>query len=420
MWELIRANQRKSLVLFFVLGFILIVLGFLIGSAYTGAPEGGIMGIIIASGVWFFLTLISYTSGDQILLGMSKAKLVTPDINPRLFNVVEEMKIAANLPAMPKVYIIPDPAPNAFAVGIKPEKSAIAVTAGLLSMMSRDELQGVVAHETGHIINRDVLYMTFAGVALGSIVLISEVFLRSLWYSGAGRRYSSKKSSGGGQAQIIIMLVAVLLAILAPIIAQLMYFALSRRREYLADATAARLTRYPEGLASALEKISSTNLDLASASKVTAPMYIVNPLKKKGMKLSNLSSTHPPISERIRILRNMASGAAYTDYEKAFAAVKGKTSKIIPNSALQEPETVSIRTAAEDIEADKGKRKKIRNFGDIVRAANNFIFLLCACGLKIKVHPDYNQPSITCPRCHRELRIPPISDIAAISGIAGA
>jgi heat shock protein HtpX len=417
MWERIRANQRKSLILFFLMGAVLIGLGYSIGYVWTGFPEGGIVGIFIASGIWLLLTLISYMSGDQILLTLSKAAPVTRDVHPQLLNVVEEMKIAANLPAMPKVYIIPDPAPNAFAVGIKPEKSSIAVTAGLLSMMNRDELQGVVAHETGHITNRDIQYMTFAGIALGSVVLISEVFLRSMWYSGGGRRYSSK-SSGSGQIQAVILVIALVFAILAPIIARLLYFALSRRREYLADATAARLTRYPEGLASALEKLANSDLNLVSANKITAPMYIVNPLKKKGMKLSDLTSTHPPISERIKILRNMAAGAGYLDYQKAFSAIKGKYSKVIPDSALQETGIISIRSASEAKQEEKEKRKKTRDVGDLIRAINKFLFLLCPCGLKIKVHPDYKQPSITCPRCHRELQIPSSGNIQALSGIA--
>ncbi len=211
------------------------------------------------------------------------------------------MKISAGLPTMPKIYIINEVAPNAFATGIKPENSAVAVTAGLLARLNRDELQGVIAHEVSHIVNRDVMFMTFAGIMLGSIVLISEVFLRSLWFGGG--RYSSKSSKSSGQGQMIIMIVAIVFAILAPILAQLLYFAISRKREYLADASAVRYTRYPEGLASALEKISDNTIELKTANKVTAPMYIVNPLKPKGQKLSDLTSTHPPISERIRILK---------------------------------------------------------------------------------------------------------------------
>ncbi len=281
MWELIQSNKRKTMALFIVMGIALIILGFLVGS-YFFPGDGGIYGIIFALFIWFILSMISYTAGSSILLSVSSAREVTPDVHPQLFNIVEEMQIAANLPKMPKVYIINEAAPNAFATGIKPESSAITVTAGLLSKLNRDELQGVIAHEMSHIANRDILIMTFAGIMLGSIVLISEVFLRGLWFSGgSSARYRSKSSSEGGQAQIVIMVIAIVFAILAPIAAQLLYFAISRRREYLADANGARLTRYPEGLASALEKISSTDLDLKSANKVTAPMFIINPLKEK-------------------------------------------------------------------------------------------------------------------------------------------
>jgi len=318
MWELIRANKRHSIVLILLMAVVLLGLGYLIGSVFTAnmknghAMYGGLWGIAIAGTIWFILTVISFSSGDQILLAASKAKKVTHDVHPQLFNVVQEMALAAGLP-MPKVYIIADPSPNAFATGRSPQTASVAVTAGLLSKLNRDELQGVIAHEMSHILHRDILFVTVAGIMLGSIVLMSQVFLRGMFYSSLGsrRRYSGS-SKGGGQAQIVIMIIAIVAAILAPIFAQLLYFALSRKREYLADAGAARLTRYPAGLAAALEKIANDkSAQLASVNKVTAPMYIANPLKKnkKAAKLSNLTSTHPPISERIKILRTMAGGA---------------------------------------------------------------------------------------------------------------
>jgi heat shock protein HtpX len=310
------------------MGLTLLLLGYFFGSAYY--PDGGgFIGIFFAFIIWGILSLISYFSGSKILLAVSGAKEVTKEVHPQLFNIVEEMKISASLPTMPKVYIINEAAPNAFATGIKPENSAVAVTAGLLARLNRDELQGVVAHEVSHIVNRDVMFMTFAGIMLGSIVLISEVFLRSLWFSGGGR-YSSKSSKSSGQGQMIIMIVAIVFAILAPILEQLLYFAISRKREYLADASAVRYTRYPEGLASALEKISDTSIELKTANKVTAPMYIVNPLKPKGQKLSDLTSTHPSISERVRILRNISGGANYIDYQNSFNKIKRGKESLIP------------------------------------------------------------------------------------------
>lgn len=420
MWELIRANKRKSLILFISMGICLVLLGYFVGAVFF-PPDGGITGIFIALGVWFFMSLISYSAGDSILLAVSKAQEVTPDVHPQLFHVVEEMKIAANAPAMPKVYIIDEAAPNAFATGTKPEKSAVAVTAGLLSRLNRDELQGVIAHEMSHIVNRDVLFVTFAGMLLGSIVLISEVFLRSMWFSsGSSKRYRSSRKGGGGQAQLVILAVAIAFAILAPILARFLYFAISRKREYLADASAIRLTRYPEGLASALEKISSVTLDLSSANKVTAPMFIVNPLKKKGARLSNLTSTHPPISERIKILRNMMHGANYRDYQKAFSKVRGKTSAIIPTSGLLEAKRISIREASvEKRKEEPGKKKEMRDLGDLMRAVNRYAFLVCACGLKMKIPPDFAKPKISCPRCGRENEVP-LAELAALSATLGA
>ncbi|MGB2807805.1 MAG: M48 family metallopeptidase, partial [Sedimentisphaerales bacterium] len=297
MWELIRANKRNSILLLLAMAVCLLLLGFIIGMGVFGI-EGGFFGLIIATVIWLILTAVSFSSGDQIFLAASKAKPVTHDVHPQLFNIVEEMKIAAALPAMPKIYIINDPAPNAFATGRSPETASVAVTAGLLARLNRDELQGVMAHEISHILHRDILFVTLAGIMLGSIVLLSQVFLRGMFYSsmGGSSRRTSSGGKGGGQAQIVMLVIAIVAAILAPLMAYLLYFALSRRREYLADAGAARLTRYPEGLAGALEKIANDKSpQLASVNKVTAPMYIVNPFKKKKqMKLSDLTSTHPP------------------------------------------------------------------------------------------------------------------------------
>jgi heat shock protein HtpX len=363
------------------------------------------------------MSLISFFSGDRIILAMSGAKEVTKEVHPQLFNIVEEMKIAANLPAMPRVYIIDSPAPNAFATGIKTNNCAIAVTAGLLSRLNRDELQGVVAHEMSHIINRDVLFVTFAGVLLGSIVFLSDVFLRGMFYSSRSSRRYRSGGKAGGQAQLIILAVAVLFAILAPIFAQLLYFALSRKREYLADASAARLTRYPEGLASALENISNTHLELSSANRVTAPMYIINPLKKLGaVGLSDLTSTHPPTSERIRILRSISQGVNYSSYQKAFSAVKGGSAAIIPASGIKDTQTIPIRQASSESHKEHLKKKDAREIGDLMRAVNKFAFLVCACGLRIKVPPDFDKPHINCPKCGRELEVPHLQ-MAAVAGL---
>ncbi len=386
---------------------VLLLLGFFIGLSFFG-PDGGFFGLIIATVIWLLLTAVSFSSGDQILLAASKAKLVTHDEHPQLFNVVEEMKIAAALPAMPKIYIIADPAPNAFATGRNPKSASVAVTAGLLGRLNRDELQGVIAHEISHILHRDILFVTLAGIMLGSIVLLSQVFLRSMFYSsmmGSRRRYSSG-GKGGGEAQIIMLVIAIIVAILAPIMAYLLYFALSRRREYLADAGAARLTRYPEGLAGALEKIANDKSpQLATVNKVTAPMYIVNPFKKKkAMKLSDLTSTHPPISERIRILRNMTHGASFKNYSDSFTNVT-HTKTVIPPTALTK-EDIALRQASAEAKKKRRRETQMRQVGDIMRKVNGFLFLTCVCGLKLKVPPNFKARKVTCPRCKRKLDLP--------------
>lgn len=407
MWELIESNRHKSILLFIALGAVLFFSGYIFGKFYD-YEYGGPIGVIIGLSLWLILSAISYFSGTKILLSISGAKEVTKAVHPQLFNVVEEMKIAANLQHMPKIYIIDDPAPNAFAAGIKTENAVIAVTAGLLGKLNRDELQGVVAHEMAHIVNRDVLLMTFAGVTLGAITIVSEVFLRSVIYGG-NSRYKSKSSEKGGQLQIIIMVAALVFAILAPIMARLLYLAVSRKREYLADASAVRLTRYPEGLASALEKISDNTYDLKKANSITAPMYIVNPLKKKGMKLSNLTSTHPPISERINILRAMQNGVHYPSYQSAFQFIRNSREKILPPTASLDRVPLVMKKPPIGWYAQQDDKKTKRTSGDLIMQLNNFSFIDCNCGIKIKISPDYKHTSIICPKCSTKHELPAIS-----------
>jgi len=222
---------------------------------------------------------------------------------------------------------------------------------------------------------------------------------------GSQRRYSSS-NQGGGQAQIMLLILAIVVAILAPIMAYLLYFALSRRREYLADAGAARLTRYPEGLASALEKIAGDPApQLASANSATAPMYIVNPFKKKkARKLSDLTSTHPPISERIRILRGMSHGASYKDYSEAYAKVTHSRS-IIPAAALKDKEDVGLREAGARPTKEERIQSQLHQVGDIMRKVNGFAFLACTCGLTLKIPPNFKADTVQCPRCRRTLDV---------------
>ena len=302
MWEQIAANRRKSVVLVFAAAVLLVALGYGLGE-YFGGRGFGPGGAGLALLVWLVMTLVAWFQGDKVMLSVSGAKKVDKADLPVLFNVVEEMTLAAGLPQMPAVYVIDDPAPNAFATGRRAETASVAVTSGLLRQLNRDELQGVIAHEMAHVRNRDIQLMLFAGVLAGAIVILAEVGLRGMWFGG-GRSRSRRGSGQDGSG--IVAVVAIVLMILAPILAQVIYFAVSRKREYLADASAAAFTRYPEGLASALEKISRAPQKLGGANQATAPMYIINPLKRSGQMAANATRTHPPIDERIRILRTMA------------------------------------------------------------------------------------------------------------------
>jgi heat shock protein HtpX len=401
MWEQIRSNKRRSVTLVILIAFILVVLGFVIGEAVQ--PGAGPFGVAVAVLIWIIMSLVAYFQGDNILLAVSGAQEIEKKDHPQLFNVVEEMTIASGVGAMPRVYILNDMALNAFATGRNPKKSAVAVTAGLLGRLKRDELQGVIAHEMSHVVNRDVLFMTMVGVMLGSIVMISEIFLRGLRFgAGSSRRYRSER--GGGQGQAIMMLVAVVLAILAPMIAQLIYLAISRRREYLADANAAVLTRYPEGLASALEAIAGDDHVLEHANKVTAPMFIANPFAKAGRFAAGLTSTHPPIDERIRILRSIGGSVSFQQYDAAWRTVRGRERGVVPSSALAQETAQPVRPASEEGEQDK--RQRMREAGDLLRKVNQFIFLPCACGLTLKLPPDFKKDKVACPRCHKELEVP--------------
>ncbi len=399
MWQQIRDNQRKSAFLVVVMAFLLLVIGY--AAAEATVPGAGIFGLFIAFAVWVVLALVSYYGGSSIMLAVSGARKIQKSDLPRLYNVVEEMQIASGLPKMPDIYIIDDPAPNAFATGRDPYHASVAVTSGLLNICNRDELQGVIAHEMAHVHNRDILFMIMVGVMLGTIVLIADVLRRVFLYGGVGR--SSRRSSrDNGQAQMILVVVALVLAILAPIIAQLIYFAVSRRREYLADACGAQFTRYPEGLASALEKISASTATLQHASRATAPMYIINPLKQEGRAATDLTSTHPPIKERIRILRGMAGGAGFVDYDKAYRQVTGKRS-VIPQDAVQLAGAVPVRQASP---AAEEHADRVRETTDALWKVHDYGFIACPCGVKLKIPPGFKLPSLECPRCHRTHNVP--------------
>ena len=406
MWEQIRSNKIKSVWLVAGMGALLLGIGYLIGEVFF---DSGIAGIILASIVWLIMNLVAFFQGDQVFLSISKARKLERNDHPRLFNIVEEMKIASGLPKMPDVYIIDDPAPNAFATGRDPNKAAIAVTSGLLQRLNRDELQGVIAHEIGHIKNRDVLLMVISGIMMGAIVLLADLALLYLIFGGGARGGRRGPSGGGGQGQMIILLVGIVFIILAPIFARLLYFAMSRRREYLADASSALFTRYPEGLASALENISSSTKVLSSAKRATAPMYIINPLHKPGLKASDLTSTHPPTSERIRILRSMGNSVSFADYDRVFSQVHKGRGGVIPQSTLAGAAgLVEARGApVEEKRPEKiEKLERAREVSEVLEKLNQYTALACNCGAKFRVPPDFRGTSIKCPRCGTINHIP--------------
>jgi len=296
MYKEIAENKRNSFFLVIVVTAVLVVLGYFLGSYWGSGYAGVAFAVVVALGS----SLSAYYSGDRMILAMSRARRIGKSEYPQLVNVVEELSIASGLPA-PAVYVIDDTAPNAFATGRDPRHASVAITTGLMEKLSRDELQGVMAHEMSHVGNRDILFATMLGILVGSIALLSDFFFRSMFWGRGGSRRKSSKGQGGA----IFLLLALVLAILAPIFAKLLQLAVSRQREYLADASAAKMTRYPEGLASALEKIAADKEVLEVANRATQHLYIVNPIKPFEKKKSSLFSTHPPIQERVARLRLM-------------------------------------------------------------------------------------------------------------------
>lgn len=300
MYEQITRNKWKSffLVLFF-LGLVFALTWFF-GELTNLGPQALVLAVIITVA----MTFGSYYASDRIVLAISRAKPVEKKDYPYLYNTVEGLAIAAGIPK-PRCYIIDDTAPNAFASGRNPKNSVIVVTKGLLTKLNRVELEGVIAHEMSHIKNYDVLVQTLAVVMVGVIVLLSDWILRTFLWGGGRRRSRSRSGKGGGNAGAILVLVGLILAVISPLIAQLIRLAVSRKREFLADANGALLTRYPPGLASALRKISADKEPLEVANKATAHLYIINPLLEFRGRVNRLFSTHPPVEERIAALEKM-------------------------------------------------------------------------------------------------------------------
>jgi len=311
-------NRRNSILLVVAVMAVLAALGFTIGYGTSGAVSGG---YFVTGGAIVLATLLSvgsYFGGDKLVLATSSAKEVDHASAPQLINVVQEMALAAGVP-MPKVYIIDDTAPNAFATGRDPQHASVAITTGLLQKLDREELQGVLGHELSHVRNYDIRFSLLVAVLVGSIALMADFFLRFTFWGG-GRR-SSSNDRGGGGLQAIVYLLAIVLAILAPIFARFVQLAISRQREYLADASSVELTRNPHGLESALAKIASDQEVLEVANRATQHLYFTNTIKKFEARSSSMFSTHPPIVDRINRLRQL-TGEAPMDASE-FAALRG-------------------------------------------------------------------------------------------------
>lgn len=302
MYEQIASNRRRTWLLIAGSVVLLGAVGYALGLWAGSGP----VGLVVASVIALVMAVGSYRFGDRVVLASARAKEVTPQEQPRLHNIVEGLSIAAGIPK-PRVYLVPEAAPNAFATGRDPEHASIAVTEGLLQSLNRVELEGVVGHELAHVVDRDILVGTVVATLAGAVILLSEFFMRSWWWGGfRGRRGGDR---GGGGAEAIIFAIGLVLLVLAPIFAQVIRFSVSRQREYLADAQGALLTRYPPGLASALRKIGAASaIPMHSANNATAHLWLNQPSRAQGEgvgTLERLFSTHPPIQDRIRRLEEM-------------------------------------------------------------------------------------------------------------------
>lgn len=302
---LIAKNKRNSWLLMALFMLFFVAMGLLIGYVWSkGDRQFSILVAIISAAIAFVLAMVSYFAGSSVILGMSGAKEISKDDDPQLYNVVEELCIAGGLP-LPKIYLIDDTAMNAFATGRNPKKSVVAITSGLRSRLTRDELQGVMAHELSHIRNYDILFAMLMAVMVGTLVMLCDIFIRSQWFGGGRRRRDSDSGGNSGGLAAILTIVAIILAIIAPILAKIIQMSLSRQREYLADAGSVELTRNPGGLIDALAKLGSDKEVLEVANRATAPLFIVHPIKKFEERASSIFDTHPPLSDRIAMLRKI-------------------------------------------------------------------------------------------------------------------
>ncbi|MFA5890948.1 MAG: M48 family metallopeptidase [Actinomycetota bacterium] len=299
MYEQLQKNVRRSWLLIIAFVAVVVAAGYGFGYLFDAGPFGLVLALVIAVG----MSVVSYRGGDRIVLGMTRAREATPAEQPRLHHLVEGLAIAAGIPK-PRVWVVDDSAPNAFATGRDPAHASIAVTTGLLEKLNRVELEGVVAHELAHVKNRDTLVMAIAATLVGVLVLLADWTLRSFFWGVGGRN----RDRGGGGAAGLLVLVGLAAAIFMPIMAKVMQMAVSRRREFLADVTGAQMTRYPPGMISALEKLKSDQTVVRNAVRATSHLWIESPLQREvGFmgRMNRMFDTHPSLDDRIKVLREL-------------------------------------------------------------------------------------------------------------------
>lgn len=368
---------------------------------YFFPSQSGLAGLVLGVILWLLLRIYAYWGATSSLLGMVNAQEIKEKSqNPQLFNIVDEMCIASGVP-LPKIYVVDTDAPNAFAAGPHPKKSVVAVTTGLLRKLNRNELQGVIAHELGHIKNYDIKFMINAFAMVAAVTILTDITWRMIRGS-TGRSRSRSGKGGGGGLGLIILVIALALAILAPFAAQLFYFALSRKREYLADASACVFTRYPPGLASALRKISGDTSPLPSSKNTLMPFFIVNPLEAHRKSFS-LFSTHPPVEKRIAVLQSIGNSfTSLEDYNNAYRSCMNSSGSVFSkktvtavNEALQSQPVIGTTFQSEE------PAYATREVKDMLFRMNNYSIVNCSCGTKIKVPPGKEKTA--CPRCGKQI-----------------
>jgi heat shock protein HtpX len=394
MWKDLERSRRRSRIFVLLVAIIYFLIVWRLGrSAHW--HWGVAIGMIIALGVWPILSWFIFLKGDHLILLRTQAHPVGRDDLPVLWNLLEEMQIASGLKTRPHLCVIDDDTPNAFSVALNPSEAAIVLTKGLLKRLSRDELQGVIAHEMAHLDSGDAQLISLAAVMTETIRVISGLFL---YFFG-----SREDWEGHYKKQVLLLFLFLFggffLVILGPWLARLLFFACSREREYLADATAVRFTRYPEGLASALDQIGARARSTRMNSKGVAPLYIVNPLQDPFA--FNWLSSHPSTEDRIKILRNMA-GAGYGDYDRAFHELFSGKKPSARIKKLNDGVEVPLRSAAPIDTLAPDTPRFLQDLNRFITRSGNYLPISCPCGVNIRIPLGFAEDSIRCPHCDRD------------------